>query len=300
MTDWPALQVEEWSSTREMLHSLTQIVGKVRMCAEPMVNHWWQATLYVSVRGLSTGVIHAGDQALELELDLVEHILCIRTPDRAQPVPIRSGSVAELYQQIEQAITELGLEVRIWPVPREVQVAVPFTEDRKVRLYSPEHADLFWQQLLVADRLLKRFRSEFAGKVSPVHFFWGSFDMAVTRFSGRPAPTHPGGTPNCADWVMVEAYSHELTSCGFWPGGGDEGAFYAYAYPEPPGYPETDVGEDAFYYPDGRQFLYPYERVRAASDPDAALLTFLRTTHSAAARLGDWDPSLDYHTRALV
>lgn len=298
MTDWPVLRVEDWSSTRELLHSVTQMFGKVRMYAEPMVNHWWQATLYVSLRGLSTGLIHVGERVLDLELDLVDHNLRVGTPTSTLTVALTSGSVADLYQRFVEALSELGLRVPIWSVPREVEVAVPFEDDRAERVYSPQHANLFWQQLLVADRLLKRFRSEFAGKVSPVHFFWGSFDMAVTRFSGRPAPTHPGGAPNCGDWVMVEAYSHELTSCGFWPGGGDEGAFYAYAYPEPTGYAETEVGEGAFYYPEGGQFLYPYERVRAAPDPDAAVLAFLRSTHSAAARLGNWDSSLEYHSRA--
>ena len=237
---YPSLRVDDWESTRELMHMWTQVVGKIRMAREPMVNHWWQVTSYVSARGLTTGVIHDRGSVFELEFDLVDHELLIRSPEHpTQSIELCTGSVAGFYKDVMAALERLDHAVEVWPVPVEVAVATPFLEDTTEREYSPEHAHLFWRQLVAADRILKQFRSEFAGKVSPVHFFWGSFDMAVTRFSGRGAPTHPGGAPNCADWVMVEGYSHELTSCGFWPGGGEEGAFYAYAYPEPDGYREA-------------------------------------------------------------
>ena len=293
---WPALRVDSWESTRELMHMWTQVVGKVRMAREPMVNHWWQVTSYVSARGLTTGVIHDRGTVFELEFDLVDHELLIRSPNHpTQKVTLQTGSVADFYERTMAALGKLDHAVAIWPVPVEVEVATPFLEDTAEREYSPESAHLFWRQLVAADRILKQFRSEFAGKVSPVHFFWGSFDMAVTRFSGRGAPTHPGGAPNCADWVMVEGYSHELTSCGFWPGGGEEGAFYAYAYPEPDGYREATIRpEAAYYFADAGQYLLPYEAVRTADNPDATLLAFLRDTHRAAAERAGWDPDLDY------
>lgn len=293
---WPALRVEDWTSTRELLHLASQVVGKIRMACEPMVNHWWQVTLYVSARGLTTGVIHHHGTVFELEFDLVDHVLEIRTPEHpAERVELRSGSIADFSERVTRALEQLGLAVEIWPVPVELPEVTAFADDHVVREYSPRHARLFWRQLVVVDRVLKRFRSEFAGKVSPVHFFWGGFDMAVTRFSGRPAPVHPGGAPNSPEWVMVEGYSHELSSCGFWPGGGDEGAFYAYAYPEPDGYRVAEVGPaGASYDESAGLFLLPYELVRNAADPDAAVLRFLRDTHRAAAELAGWDPQLDY------
>ena len=293
---WPALRVDEWTDTRELLHLWSQIVGKLRLAAEPMLNHWWQVALYVSAHGLTTGVLHDRAGALELELDLIDHVLRIRTDHRSDlELALASGSVAEFHARVTGALRELGSGLEILPVPMELEVAVPFGEDRAHREYDPDHAHRFWRQLLAADRVLKRFRGEFAGKSSPVHFFWGSFDMAVTRFSGRPAPRHPGGAPHCPDWVMVEGYSHELTSCGFWPGGGEEGAFYAYAYPEPDGFREAAVEpEGAFYEPALGQFLLPYELVRGAPDPDSAVLGFLRDTHRAAAERAGWDPGLDY------
>lgn len=293
---YPSLRVDDWESTRELMHMWTQVVGKIRMAREPMVNHWWQVTSYVSARGLTTGVIHDRGSVFELEFDLVDHELLIRSPEHpTQSIELCTGSVAGFYKDVMAALERLDHAVEVWPVPVEVAVATPFLEDTTEREYSPEHAHLFWRQLVAADRILKQFRSEFAGKVSPVHFFWGSFDMAVTRFSGRGAPTHPGGAPNCADWVMVEGYSHELTSCGFWPGGGEEGAFYAYAYPEPDGYREATIRPDqAYYFADAGQYLLPYEAVRTADNPDATLLAFLRDTHRAAAERADWDPSLDY------
>ncbi len=205
-------------------------------------------------------------------------------------------TVAQFHAETFAALAELGIDVEIWPVPVEVEVSIPFAEDTRHDSYDPAAAELFWRQLVQADRVLTTFRSGFAGKVSPVHFFWGSFDMAVTRFSGRRAPVHPGGAPNCADWVMVEGYSRELSSCGFWPGGSEEGSFYAYAYPEPDGFSSRPVSPpEAAYNPDAGQFLLPYEVVRRAPDPDATLLAFLQTTYEAAADPGDWDrATLDY------
>jgi hypothetical protein len=297
---WPALVVQDWASTRELLHLWSQILGKLRMGAEPMLNHWWQVTLYVSAHGLTTGVIHDPPHALELELDLVDHVLRIRSSRAAQrELALTSGSVAEFYFRVMAALADLGHKLDVWPVPVEMPTAIPFPEDRSRREYQPDHAHRFWRQLLAADRVLKTFRGEFAGKSSPVHFFWGSFDMAVTRFSGRPAPRHPGGAPNCPDWVMVEGYSHELTSCGFWPGGGQEGAFYAYAYPEPPGYSKANPGPpEAHYDQQLQQFILPYEAARTAPDPDALVLEFLRAAHHAAARLGHWDAELNYSSKA--
>ena len=292
--DWPALRVADWEPTRRLLHMATQIVGKLRMDAEPMVNHWWQVTLYVSVRGLSTGLLHTPGGPAEIEFDLADHRLRIATPGRPDAeIPLRSASVAQLYADIERALARLQLGLTIWPVPVEVPEAIPFADDDAPLRYVAAHAHAFWGQLVAADAVLRRFRSEFAGKVSPVHFFWGSFDLAVTRFSGRTAPVHPGGAPNCADWVMVEGYSHELTSCGFWPGGGEEGTFYAYAYPEPDGFRDADVPDGARYEAALGQFVLPYERVRTNPDPAGLLLAFLRATHRRAAELAGW-PALDY------
>jgi hypothetical protein len=296
-TPWPALRGDDWTATRETLHMWTQIVGKVRMAREPMVNHWWQVTFYVTPRGLSTSTVFDGPRAFDLEFDFVEHVLRIRTDDGAQrTVALEPKTVAEFHAQTIAALADLGLDIEIWPVPVEVEQAIPFAQDTQHHDYDAAAAQTFWRQLVQVDRVLKVFRARYAGKVSPVHFFWGGLDMAVTRFSGRPAPRHPGGTPNCADWIMVEGYSHELASCGFWPGGGEEGAFYAYAYPEPDGFATHPVTpEAAFYSGDARMFLLPYEAVRTAPDPDAAVLGFVQSAYEAAASHGRWDrAALEY------
>lgn len=208
---------------------------------------------------------------------------------------LESKSVARFYAEVMETLADLGLDVTIRAVPAEGPEAIPFAEDEVHHTYDPAHAQLFWRQLVQADRVFRQFRGRFAGKVSPVHVFWGALDLAVTRFSGRPAPRHPGGAPNCGDWVMVEGYSHELSSCGFWPGGGEEGAFYAYAYPEPGGFRTHPVEPAAaFYYGEGGQFLLPYEAVRTADDPDATLLAFRQSTFEAAAVHAHWDPALEY------
>lgn len=288
---WPRLRVEDWAATRDTVHMWTQIVGKIRLAQSPLVNHWWQVTLYVSPRGLTTGAIPHGNRLFDLEFDFWDHQLRLRSSDGGeQTVKLEAKPVADFYHQTLWALDQLGIQPRIQSRPNEVDPAIPFAEDTVHHAYDPDAAHLFWGQLVQADRVLQEFRSHFVGKVSPVHFFWGSFDLACTRFSGRAAPTHPGGAPNCGDWVMVEGYSGELSSCGFWPGGGDEGAFYAYAYPEPDGFADYPVGPDEAYYSvENGQFLLPYEAVAAADDPDRALSQFLHTTYQAAADLGGWD-----------
>jgi hypothetical protein len=295
---WPALRVEDWTETRDTLQLWTQIVGKIRLAQAPMVNHWWQVTLYVTPRGLTTSAMPAGDGGtFEIEFDFCAHRLRItREGGEHREIALEPKTVAAFYAQVLEALDALGLSISIWPVPVEVERAIPFAQDTEHASYDPAAAQLFWRQLVQADRVMGAFRAGFAGKVSPVHFFWGAMDLAVTRFSGRLAPRHPGGAPNCGDWVMVEGYSHELASCGFWPGGGEEGAFYAYAYPEPEGYAAAAVTPaEAFYSAENGQFLLPYEAVRTAADPDATLLGFLQTTYDAAADLGGWDrAALDY------
>ncbi|OBJ93639.1 hypothetical protein A5638_25295 [Mycolicibacterium fortuitum] len=288
---WPALRVADWEPTRDTLHMWTQIVGKIRLTHSPLVNHWWQVTFYVSPRGLTTSSIPYRNRLFDMEFDFVDHVLAIRTSDGGSgSVALASKSVAEFYDETFTALRQLGIDTRISATPNEVDPAIPFAQDHQHASYDAEAANLFWRQLIQAHRVINDFRSHYIGKVSPVHFFWGSFDMACTRFSGRPAPEHPGGAPNCADWVMVEGYSHELSSCGFWPGGGEEGAFYAYAYPEPEGFADYPVGPDAaFYSKDFRQFLLSYEAVRTSAEPDRDLMNFLQSTYAAAADLAGWD-----------
>src|SRR3954451_451366 len=296
-SNWPALRVKDWTETRETLHRWTQIVGKIRLAQAPMVNHWWQVTLYVTPRGLTTSSMPFEDRTFEIEFDFCAHQLRITVEGgESREVKLEPKTVARFYAEVMESLADLGLDVPIWPVPVEIEHAVPFEEDTEHAQYDPAAAQLFWRQLVQVDRVLKTFRGRYVGKVSPVHFFWGAMDMAVTRFSGRLAPRHPGGAPNCGDWVMVEGYSHELASCGFWPGGGEEGAFYAYAYPEPEGFSAAPVTPTAASYStDFRQFLLPYEAVRTAPDPDAAVLEFLQSTYEAAAELGGWDrATLEY------
>jgi hypothetical protein len=274
-----------------------QIVGKFRLAGAPMVNHWWQTTLYVTPRGLTTGSIPEGARTFSLELDFHDHELRVETDDGVRAVvALEPKSVARFYAETTAALRGLGVGLEINPSPNEVEPAIPFAEDDAHAAYDARAAQLFWRQLVQVDRVFQRFRARWAGKVSPVHFFWGAMDLALTRFSGRTAPRHPGGAPNCGDWVMVEGYSHELSSCGFWPGGGEEGAFYAYAYPEPAGFRDHEVTPtEAFYTSEFGQYLLPYEAVRTAADPDATLLGFLQTTYEAAAVHAGWDrASLEY------
>jgi hypothetical protein len=287
---WPRLRLSDWADTKDTLHMWTQIIGKVRMAHAPAVNHWWHVTLYVSPRGLTTSTIPYRDEAFDIEFDLIDHRLHIRTSDgRHRQLALAPKPVAQFYTETMDALGELGIQTYLQAAPNEVDPAIPFAEDHQHASYDPHAAQLFWRQLLQANRAIGAFRSRFIGKVSPVHFFWGGMDLACTRFSGRTAPPHPGGVPNCPAWVMREAYSHELASCGFWPGGGEEGAFYAYAYPEPAGYADHPVRPAAAFYGPGGEFLLPYEAVAVTPSPDQVLTEFLETTYGAAAERGGWD-----------
>jgi hypothetical protein len=290
-TPWPALPLGQWEKTRDTLHLWTQIVGKVRLALEPWVNHSWHVPLYVNARGLTTSLMPAGDRGLEIQFDFSRHVLELRTTDgRERHVRLEPRSVADFYAETLARLAELEVAVQIWPRPVELPDVIPFPEDDQHASYDAEFAHRFWQSLVQSHRVLTAFRSRFTGKVSPVHFFWGAFDLAVTRFSGRTAPRHPGGVPNCAAWVMEEAYSQEVSSCGYWPGGADEGVFYAYAYPEPDGFRTWPVEPAAASYEDTLgEFVLPYQVVRTAADPDATLLSFLQTTYEAAAELAGWD-----------
>src|SRR5262245_6430119 len=295
---WPDLPVSAWQDTRDTLHMWTQVVGKVRLALEPMMNHWWQVPLYVSANGLTTSLMPYGHgRGLEMTFDFQRHVLDIQTTDGdRREVRLAPRSVADFYAEVMSRLDELDMPVEIMPRPVEVPVAIPFADDDEHDGYDAEYASRFWRSLVQAQRVLTKFRGGFIGKASPVHFFWGGFDLAVTRFSGRPAPPHPGGIPNCPDWVAREAYSREVSSCGYWPNGDAEGAFYSYAYPEPDGYPQWAVSPDgaARYDPTYQEFLLPYQHVRSAGDPDAVLLTFFQSTYEAAADLANWDrPALE-------
>jgi hypothetical protein len=292
---WPSLPLDSWQDTRDTLHMWTQIVGKTRLALAPPENHWWQVALYLTPRGLTTSPMPYGTRTLSADFDFLDHRLHLRTSDGAtRGVPLIPRSVADFYADYLEALGSLGIQVRLRPVPVEVEVAIPFPEDRQHASYDADAVGRWWELLVEADRVLKRFRGGYFGKASPVHFFWGSFDLAATRFSGRRAPPHPGGAPNCPDYVMKEAYSHECSSCGFWPGGGPlaEPAFYSYAYPEPPGYADRPVRpEGASYNRDLGEFILPIGAVRTTADPDVAVLDFCQSTYEAAADLGGWDRS---------
>ena len=288
---WPELTLSQWEGTRDALHLWTQIVGKIRMALEPMVNHWWQVPLYVSARGLTTSLMHHNGRGIEIEFDFLDHVLRLRTSDgETRAVRLEARSVASFYEETMAALGDLDIHVAVFPRPVELAIAIPFPSDTAPRPYDPAAAHRFWLALVQAQRVMQQFRARFIGKVSPVHFFWGGADLAVTRFSGRPAPTHPGGVPNCPDWVQQMAYSHEVHSCGFWPGGSAEGSFYAYAYPAPQGFAQWPVEPESAYFDNVYgEFLLPYSAVRTADDPDATLLSFFQSTYEAAADLAHWD-----------
>lgn len=290
---WPQLPLEAWNETYATLHLWTQIVGKVRMVQSPWVNHCWHVTLYVTTRGVTTSPIPHGSRTFQIDFDFIDHQLTVRSSDGGVAgFPLRPQSVAAFYTRLMEEMDKLGLGVSIGILPNEIVDPIPFDQDETHRSYDPEYAARFWQILVQADRVFKTFRRRFIGKCSPVHFFWGAADLAVTRFSGRTAPPHPGGIPNLPDWVSREAYSHEVSSCGFWPGGGPipYPAFYSYAYPEPAGFAEAPVEPNAaFYSADFREFILPYDAVRQAESPEDTLLAFLQTTYDAAATLGKWD-----------
>ncbi|PZR71688.1 MAG: hypothetical protein DLM73_15425 [Chthoniobacterales bacterium] len=290
---WPALPFAEWKETSATLHMWTQIVGKVRLALAPWTNHSWHVTLYLTARGLTTSPIPFGARLFEIRFDFVDHQLRLLTSDGGlKIIPLAPQSVAQFYRAVTGALRDLGLEVKINTTPNEVDPAIPFEKDEEHSAYDPEYANRFWRVLLQSDRVFKEFRAEFCGKCSPVHFFWGSFDLAVTRFSGRSAPQHPGGVPHLPDAVAREAYSHEVSSLGFWPGNAmmPEPIYYSYAYPAPKGFAEAKVQPAAAnYHPQLKEFVLPYEAVRQAAVPDQALLDFARSTYDAASTLGDWD-----------
>jgi hypothetical protein len=289
---WPSLPLAEWEATRDTLQLWTQIVGKVRMVDEPLVNHWWNVPLYVTARGLTTSLIsNPGGEPFQIDFDFRSHALeVITVSGNHGTLELRPLTVAEFYRQVMELLDKLGVGTEIWPVPVEIEGAVPFPEDEVHAAYDRGQVERFWLALVRIERVFRHFRSRFIGKVSPIHLFWGALDLAVTRFSGRRAPAHPGGAPNCGPHVMLEAYSHEVSSAGYWPGGSGEGLFYSYAYPEPAGYREWPVRPDgARFDADLGEFVLPYELVRRAEDPDGLLLDFLQATYEAAATTARWD-----------
>ncbi|MFZ0211268.1 MAG: DUF5996 family protein [Candidatus Acidiferrales bacterium] len=285
---WPALPLKEWEATRATLHMWVQIVVKVRLALAPRINHWWEATLYVNSSGLTTSVIPYGERAFEIQFDFLRHVLEIRTCDGpSRTLELAPKSVADFYQEFMAALDSLGITVKIWPMPVEIPNPIRFDQDRLHASYDPEYASRFWRVLVSVDSVFKEFRSRFIGKSSPVHLFFGSFDLAVTRFSGRRAPERPG-----ADAVTREAYSHEVISAGFWPGsdGVIDAAFYAYAAPEPAGFADAKLlPEAAFYSKQMSEFFLPYEGVRRSANPRSTLLDFLQSSYDAAASRAGWD-----------
>lgn len=291
---WPELPYAAWKDTRDTLHLWTQIVGKIRLALTPWRNHSWHVTLYVTPRGLTTSPIPHSGGSFSIDFDFIDHVLWMRTSDgRVRQMMLRPMPVAEFYAGLMAALGELGIVVRINRMPNEIPDAVPFDQDRVHSAYDPDYANRFWRVLLASHDVMAHFRTAFLGKVSPVHFFWGSFDLAVTRFSGRTAPRHPGGVPNLPDQVAQEAYSHEVSSAGFWPGGGgpvEYAAFYSYAYPAPEGFSAARVRPaQAMWSNELAEFLLAYDAVRTAQDPDATLMEFLQSTYEAAADLGKWN-----------
>ena len=290
---WPALPLAEWEDTRATLHLWTQIVGKVRLSLAPMVNHWWQVPLYVSARGLTTSAIPYSGGVVELTFDFQDEVLRIRTSTGAsRAVALAPRTVADFHGDVMSTLLDVGVRAHITRTPVEMENVIPFDEDETHASFDAEAARRFWQVLIDVNRVLNEFRGGFIGKCSPVHFWWGSFDIAVTRFSGRKAPRHPGGIPNVADYVTREAYSHECMSVGWWPGGGlvPEPAFYAYSYPEPDGCSAARVSPSAAYYhPEMREWILPYEAARTVQDPDAEVMSFLESTYGTVAHLGNWD-----------
>jgi hypothetical protein len=290
---WPELPYEAWTHTYETLHMWTQIVGKIRLACMPWLNHCWQVTLYPTARGLTTGRMPYAGDSLQLDFDFIAHELVVRTSRGEQrSVALAPQSVADFYRAVMETLAAVGMPVRIYRRPVEVESRVPFDADEEHRSYDAEYAQRCWRILCSSADVLWRFRSRYCGKASPVHFFWGSFDLAVTRFSGRLAPAHPGGVPNLPDRVTRDAYSHEVSSCGFWPGGASAPypLFYSYAYPEPDGFAGSAAGpSEARYDPSLREFVLPYDAVRLAAVPEEKLLAFLQASYEAAAERGHWD-----------
>jgi hypothetical protein len=292
---WPELpSMDEWADSCSTLHMWTQIAGKIRLELSPWINHSWGSTLYVSSRGLTTSPIPYKDINFEIEFDFVDHKFEVRTSEGGYgSFKLEPMTVADFYKKTMALISKLGIEVTILARPVEVEIATPFEVDTQHNSYDADIVNRYWRALVQVDRVFSIFRAGFIGKSSPSHFFWGAFDLAVTRFSGRTAPKHPGGAPNCADWVMEEAYSHELSSAGFWPGAGlGEAAFYSYIYPEPQGFRTEKVEPaGAYYHEDLGEFILPYKVVQAAEDSQSTLLDFLHSTYEAAAKNASWNRS---------
>ena len=290
---WPELPYAAWNDTCETLHLWTQVIGKVRLALTPWLNHSWHVTLHVTTRGLGTPPIVYQGRAFTIEFDFIDHVLWLRTSDgHFRQLMLKPMTVAEFYADVMVALREIGIDVRINEMPNEISGAVPFPDDRTHASYDRDFAQKFWRVLLSSHDVFSHFRTGFLGKVSPVHFFWGSFDLAVTRFSGRQAPPHPGGVPNLPDAVAREAYSHEVSSAGFWPGGGpiDYPAFYSYAYPAPDGFAAAKAQPpEALFSKELGEFILPYDAVRTAREPETVLMAFLQSTYQAAADLGKWD-----------
>lgn len=289
---WPSLPVDEWQPTRDTLILWTQVVGKVRAARAPLLNHWWNVPLYLTARGLTTSLIPAGPgRSFSIDFDLTHHRLDVLTTDgTSRSLALEPRTVSDFYLRVMTLLDELDLHTEIWPVPVELPDAVPFEADDVHRSYDADHAHRYWRLMVEAERVFQTFRARFLGKSSPVHLFWGALDLATTRFSGRAAPPYSGSVPNVGPHVMLEAYSREVSSCGYWPGPSGEGVFYSYAYPEPPGYREMPAGAGhARFDVDLGEFVLPYETVRTASDPDELLLRFLQATYEAAAICGKWD-----------
>jgi len=294
-TPWPALPLNEWQDTQMALHLWTQIVGKIKLKLTPHINHWWNTALHITSSGLTSDLIHYPKGCFQMDFDFINHQMLIRVEDgKTEVIELRTRTVADFYAETMEKLKAIGVEVKIWTQPVEMEFKTHFEKDNLVREYKPEYVDRFWKILLETDSVAKQFRSRFSGKVSPVNFFWGSFDLAHTFFSGRMAPAHPGGVPNVGDQVMSEAYSRELCSFGFWPGEGlGEPAYYAYSYPEPAGYKEQKVKpEAAYYHIDIKEFILPYEAVRTSENPSQALLSFIESTFEAAFSLQKWDAHL--------
>ena len=285
---WPELKFSEWQETYATLHMWTQVVGKIRLKQTPLVNHWWNVPLYISARGLTTSAMSYDERIFEIDFDFIDHLLVIKCSDGAEKrLALRPQSVAAFYAEVMAALRELGLEIEIWSMPVEVPNPIRFEADFEHASYDADYANRFWRALVKIDEVLKDFRARFIGKVSPVHFFWGGFDLAVTRFSGRRAPERPD-----ADAMNRESYSHEVISHGFWVGNDDlpQAAFYAYAAPEPEGFPKAIIRpSDAFYFPNYSQFSLPYETVRKSRTPVQDLEAFLTSTYEAGATLGGWN-----------
>jgi hypothetical protein len=293
---WPALNYLEWRDTAETFQLWTQVVGKVRLALSPWLNHGWQVPLYVNARGLGTSAIYADGRIFEIDFDLVDHRLVVRSQDVARDMALEPMSVAAFHRRLMDMLDSAGLHVTIDTRPNEVPQPIRFVDDEVHASYDAAAVNAFWRVLVQADRVFKIFRTGFLGKASPVHFFWGRLDLAVTRFSGRPAPLHPGGVPGLPDAVTREAYSHEVSSAGFWRGNEacPQAAFYSYAYPSPPGFSDAKIEPAAAAWSaELGEWLLPYDCVRTAKDPDAELMRFLQSTYRAAADLAGWDPALE-------